>query len=163
MAQWKVENQCQWQLQRRWSFWSLSLQSWIVNINSWNFCDLHQLLQPLLALEWPQALSGPAAKVPKIILSWYDCCVMVLNHHWKRVIATYAKPIPPIPRGEPRLLEWGYETYHGAQLSFLVEPSDNRGRINYHYWKRQMRKASAAEAVRLDWMRRFRPKPHWDV
>lgn len=80
----------------------------IMNINSWNFSSLHKLSQPLLALEWPQALSGPAAKVPKAILSWYHYWVMVLNHHRKRALAMmhtltqnhYLQPL----RDEPRLI-----------------------------------------------------------
>ncbi|KAF3013394.1 hypothetical protein E8E15_004811 [Penicillium rubens] len=50
--------------------------------------------------------------------------------------------------------------YIPRKVSLLVEPRDYRGRINYHNWMRQMRKAPATEAVRLDWMRRLRPKPH---
>jgi hypothetical protein len=50
--------------------------------------------------------------------------------------------------------------YHGAQVTLLVEPPNNRGRINYHNRMRQVRKAPATGAVRLDWMRRLRPKLH---
>ena len=50
--------------------------------------------------------------------------------------------------------------YHGPQVSLLVGPPDERGRINYDKRMRQRRNALAAEAVRLDRMRRLRPKSH---
>ena len=86
-----------------------------MSINSWNFSNLHQLPQPLHTLEWPQALSGPAANVPKMILSWYHYCVMVLKHRRRRALAmmdalTQNRYLHS-PRDEPRLFECGYEIY----------------------------------------------------
>jgi hypothetical protein len=74
---------------------------------------------------------------------------------------TYAKALPPIPPGRTQTLRMRIRNiYHGAQVSLLIEPPDHRGRIKYHNCTRQMRKAPATEVVRLDWMRRLRPKPH---
>lgn len=57
---------------------------------------------------------------------------------------TYAISIPPIPPRRTQTLRMRIrDIYHGVHVSLLFEPCDDRGRLNYHGWMRQMRKAPA--------------------
>jgi hypothetical protein len=48
---------------------------------------------------------------------------------------------------------------HGTRVSFVSGPT-NPDRKKYHTKREQKQKNPAQEAVRLDWMRRLRPRPH---
>jgi len=49
---------------------------------------------------------------------------------------------------------------HGSRVSLLAEPSDHHDAEKSVKRTRQKRKVFEQEAMRLNWMRRLRPKPH---
>ncbi|OQE33212.1 hypothetical protein PENNAL_c0907G06970, partial [Penicillium nalgiovense] len=84
----------------------------------------------------------------------------MITRHAGRNIRTDSSS-PPSSRRAKKILEMRiHHRFHGSHVTFLKGQSGRPQRKGSKESPRRKRAASVREAIRLDWMRRLRPKPH---